>query len=168
MMLPNSMKVKKFSYGRTKIGPLIQEIAAHSIQKVSKVLQKVQFSLATDGSNDSDNYMHHIVVTFFDELVGQVTSKLFSLPWLEGDSIGKNIASLIIQVLKNHNISFENCISLSCDNANVMTEKTKDVYAFLKIQQLNLFLMGVFMSFNKFGCQERLCSVITFFWWIVG
>ena len=45
--------------------------------------------------------MYPIVMTFFDELVGQVTSKFLSLPSLEGDITGENIASLIIQDLMN-------------------------------------------------------------------
>ena len=48
-----------------KLAIYFLEIAAHSTQKISKVLQKVPFTLTTDDNNDSDNHMYPIVVMFF-------------------------------------------------------------------------------------------------------
>lgn len=141
-MFPESAEVKKFACGRTKAGHLVREIASDSTQKIANIIRDEAFTLATDGSNDTDNHMYPVVVTFFDQCVGQVASKLLSLPCLEGESTGENIANLMIEELKKLNIPFENCVSLSCDNAPVMTGNRKGLYAFLKIQQPKLFLMG--------------------------
>ena len=123
-IFPNSAEVKKFSCGRTKAGHIIREIASDSTKKISEVLRNGAFSIATDGSNDTEIQMYPLVVSFFDENVGHIVSKLLSLPYLEdADSTGANIADLIIKEFERLDIPFKNCLSIGFDNANVMIGK---------------------------------------------
>ena len=55
---------------------------------------------------------------------------------------GENIFQLIEAELRSSHIPWDNCLSLGCDNANVMTGRHKGVYAFVKDKQPSVFLSG--------------------------
>ena len=86
--------------------------------------------------------MYPIVVTCFDSSAEQISVKLLSLPIIEKNSPGENIANLIIQDFKKCNIPFENCIALGSDNTKVMIGNKKGAYAFLKKEHDNLVVFG--------------------------
>ena len=107
-MFSNSAEVKNFSCGKSKAGHIIREIARDSTRKFSEILRSRAFTIATDGRNDTEIEMYPLVVTFFDENVGQIVSKLLSLPFLEdADSTGANIANLIIKEFERLDIPFK-------------------------------------------------------------
>jgi len=55
---------------------------------------------------------------------------------------GENIFQLIKAKLRSSHIPWDNCLSLGCDNTNVMMGRQKGVYAFVKDKQPSVFLSG--------------------------
>lgn len=154
-MFPNSPEVKKYACGRTKTNYLVKEIAGQFSGKIIDILKNNLFSIATDGSNDiTENQMYPLVVTYFDGVSKKIRCNLLSLPVLTVDSTGENIAELINEEFSSHNIPWENCLSLSCDNANVMLGKKRGVIAHLKEKNPHLIAFGCLCHLLNLAAQK--------------
>lgn len=153
-MFLDSKEAKKYSCGRTKSSYLVKELAQESTKKIVAAAKKTAFSVATDGSNSGDDQLYPIVITYFNESLCKVSVELLSLPKLSEASTGANIAQLIISELQKFNIPWENCLSLSCDNAPVMVGKKKGVAAFLKCKQPNLIVFGCLCHLLNLAAQK--------------
>ena len=78
----------------------------------------------TDGSNDFEAVkLYPVAVRIFDNIAGRVLSSLLSVQQCEQASTGENIFHILNNELSRHNISWENCVSFSTDNASVMFTK---------------------------------------------
>ena len=65
-----------------------------------------------------------------------------SVPSLNKNSTGHNIAGLFIEEFLNFGISWKNCIGITTDNANVMIGTTNGVMGYLIEQQPELINIG--------------------------
>ena len=94
-MFPDSKISQKYGCARTKTSALVQYTASETKKEISELLQKTPFSLATDGSTDSNAVkLYPIVVSFFNAQIGQISTLLLSL--LEStDNTGEGIFSVI-------------------------------------------------------------------------
>jgi hypothetical protein len=69
------------------------------------------FSIATDGSNDSNQLKQFpLVVQTFNEATGCINAELFAMKVCEGPATGKNIFELIDEEFRALNIPLSNCI----------------------------------------------------------
>lgn len=141
-MFPQSETAKRYGCGKTKTSAIVQEMAQETCRFVVESLQKVPFSIATDGSNDSDSKLYPIVTTYFDHSLQRMVSRLLSLPVLEGESTGRNIGDLILRELERLNVPVENLIAFSADNAPVMLGNKNGVVSVLKAKQESLITIG--------------------------
>ena len=105
-------------------------------------MKSAPFSLATDGSNDSNSKLFPVVVKTFNPDTLSVESEVVSLPVLEDSATGKIIFDLCDGLLTEASIDWSNCIAFGCDNASVMTGVHKGVFAFIKQKNPNCVLSG--------------------------
>ena len=75
-------------------------------------MKNKKFSLATDGSNSiSNEKLFPIVITYFDDAIGKVTTVLLSLSKLDDDATGENIFSLLNNELTKNDVPWANCVA---------------------------------------------------------
>ena len=86
--------------------------------------------------------MYPIVVTCRKSDEQEVETALLSVPVLEKDATGENIANLILEALKIAEVPFENCLALGVDNAPVMIGENAGVAGFLLKKMPHLFIQG--------------------------
>lgn len=141
-MFPDSKISQKYGCARTKTSALVQYTASETKKEISELLQKTPFSLATDGSTDSNAVkLYPIVVSFFNAQIGQISTLLLSL--LEStDNTGEGIFSVINSELSSLAIPWENCISFSSDNAYTMIGANKGVAKFVKDRHSSVYVSG--------------------------
>lgn len=85
------------------------------------------FNFATDGSNDTNSKLYHMVVSYFDDNEERVVNMLLSNPNLVGRSTGEYIANLLRKEYTSNSLNWEIVISLGVDYENVMIGKTSGV-----------------------------------------
>lgn len=141
-MFPKSDVAKRYVCSRTNTTAIVGAMARHAQESTVSALKKGVFSVAIDGSNDSQAQLYPIVVTYFAKEVGFVESKLLALSTLEGQSTGRNIGALIIDTLTSMNIPLSNCIAFGSDNANVMLGRKNGVVAVLTEANENVIIIG--------------------------
>jgi len=142
VMFPDSEIAQRFQCGRTKATAIVKDLAAKHQTLLLERMKKYPFSLATDGSNDSNSKLYPIVVRTVDPDTLLVNAEVVSLPVLEESATGENIFNLLDKLLTDSGISWENCVSFGCDNASVMTGVHKGVFAFIKKKNPNCVLAG--------------------------
>lgn len=80
------------------------------------------------------------VIYLIDEEKGRVTTDLLSVRSCNGSSTGENIFNILDKELKDNNISWNNCVSFACENANVMIGIHKGVGAFIHKENESIYL----------------------------
>jgi len=120
-MFPDSEVAKKYGSARTKTTSMITALADSTQSDVVKALKCQPFSVSTDGSNDSHSKLYPVVVRYQNSVTGLVDCTLLSLPNLEFDATGENIAGLIDKCFTKLGVPWKNCVAIGCDNASVMT-----------------------------------------------
>lgn len=90
---------------------MISALAHNSQSNIVAALQEQPFSVSTDGSNDSDSKLYPIVVRYQNGLTGRVDCALLSVPNLELDATGENIAGLINKSFTELRVPWQNCIA---------------------------------------------------------
>lgn len=141
-MFPDSKIAQKYGCARTKTTALVQHMAGESKKEIVACLQQVPFSLATDGSTDSNSVkLYPLVVSFFNEAQGKISVVLLSVVETS-DNTGAGIFAVCNNELSSLNISWENCIAFSSDNASTMTGETKGVISFVKKHHPAVVLQG--------------------------
>ena len=91
IMFPDSKIAEAFSCARTKTTAIVKDIAKKHKHTLLARMKSAPFSLATDGSNDSNSKLFPIVVRTVNPDTLSVESEVVSLPVLEDSSTGKNI-----------------------------------------------------------------------------
>ena len=120
-MFPDSEIASQFKCGRTKARKLVGAIAKEKTEEITESLRERPFSLSTDGSNDKGaEQLYPIVLRYHDD--SKVVTDVLSVPTPDGNSSGENIFRALDSELKNHGLSWENCLSFGADNASVMRE----------------------------------------------
>lgn len=117
------------------------------------------FSVSTDGSNDADSKQYPLVIRSLDPASGLVNSELLCVPICSGSSTGENIFLLMNKELESRNIPWENCLSLGCDNASVMTGHKKGVFAYVKEKQPSVFLSGCALHLVHIGAKKAATAL---------
>jgi hypothetical protein len=142
-MFPDSEIAKKYSCGRTKSTHISMTIAGESIKNIRDNVGKnrMLYSLATDGSSDEEDKFFPILITHEDIATGLIKTSFLDMP-VVNSATGENIATAIKDCLGQHNLSLEQCVSLSSDNASVMTGKQRGVLGYLKKGNPGIYLMG--------------------------
>ncbi|XP_069139811.1 uncharacterized protein [Argopecten irradians] len=93
-MFPDSEIAKKYSCARTKSTAIAHCLAEDDDHQITKVISTAPFSIATDGSNDyGDVKLYPIIVKYFDDTVGLISTTMLTLSECEGRSTGENIFS---------------------------------------------------------------------------
>lgn len=142
-MFPDSKIASKYRCARTKTTEIIKSFARTTQDDLCKILKSKKFCIATDGSNAiSNEKLFSVVITYFDETIGKVTTTLLSLPKLDNDATGENIFSLLDDELKKYGVPWANCIAFCADNASVMLGEHKGVGAFIKKANSNIVIHG--------------------------
>jgi hypothetical protein len=141
-IFPNHEIGQKYSCARTKTSAIVSEWASSSQMELISTLQSRPFSLATDGSNESDSKLYPIVATYFNSNTGKIENNLLAVPVLKGESTGSNISHLLLNKLNQLNVPVINCIGFSSDNAPVMVGKKSGVLTMLREHQQNLISVG--------------------------
>lgn len=139
-MFPDSAIAKKYGCARTKTSALVQYMSSQTKEEIASVLRISAFSLSIDGSTDKNAVkLYPLVVSFFNEKLGQVCTLLLSL--LEcTDNTGQGIFSVINKELVSLGICWENCVAFSSDNANTMIGVNKGVFSFCKAKHPSIIL----------------------------
>eukprot|EP00745_Piridium_sociabile_P042107 TRINITY_DN8429_c0_g1_i5.p1 TRINITY_DN8429_c0_g1~~TRINITY_DN8429_c0_g1_i5.p1 ORF type:complete len:377 (-),score=57.46 TRINITY_DN8429_c0_g1_i5:308-1438(-) len=124
---PDSKIAQRVQCGRSKATAVIKEMAAQTSNDLQKRMKAGPYTVSTDGSNDTDSKQFPLVIRSINADTGLVTSELLSVPNCQGSATGQNIFNLINAEFQSRRIPWENCLSLGCDSANVMTGKHKGV-----------------------------------------
>jgi len=82
---------------------------------------------STDGSNDDKSKQFPIVIRTLNS--GLVSSEFLSVPICEGSATGEIILKLLEAELMYRNVPWTNCLTVGCENAQVMTGNKKGVIA---------------------------------------
>ena len=152
-MFPDSEIARSLQCGRSKATAMLQELAADSKTTLAQRMKNRPFTVSTDGSNDAGSKLFPIVVRTVDE-TSAVRSDVLSVPQCEGPATGRNIFNLIADEFEKHKIPWDNCISLGCDNANVMTGGNEGLFGYMKRKQPNLHLSGCVCHLIHIGAQK--------------
>jgi len=143
-MFRDSDITKRCGCGCTTTGCMIGELARSSQSKIAEVLASglTAFSVATDGSNDTESKLYRVVIRYHDPTTGRVDFSLLAVSNLTKDSTGENIADLIVETMASHKIPWKNCIAFSSDNASVITGRFKGCITYLKKLQPSVAFVG--------------------------
>jgi hypothetical protein len=140
-MFPKSSVANSYQCGRTKTTAIVLQQCKSIQEGIVSNISSQPFSIATDGSNDSEK-LYPIVVRYFDNTDGVVTEALLSVPTCDGASTGENIFTLLDDDLKKRNVSWNNCIAFESDNASVMTGCNKGVFGHITMVNPSVYLSG--------------------------
>ena len=117
-----SQAAENFSCGRTKTAVIVNCLGDHFFEKLKSDMKEMPYSLMLDGSNDTGlSKMFPIIVQVFDVNFNRVMIKFFDMDLIDG--IGASTAEAMFQSvdnqLSNHDISWDYCLAIGLDNANV-------------------------------------------------
>ena len=159
VMFPDSEIARKFQCGRSKATALVKELSHTAREDLLTSMQMMPFTVSTDGSNDdgTGNKQFPIVVRTFDQ--HDVRSDVLAVPVCKGSATGENIFRLLDDEFERNGVSWLNCISLGCDNANVMTGARKGVFAFCKAKHPNIFLAGCTLHLVHIAAEKGANSL---------
>lgn len=128
--LPDSNILKEITMKRLKTTRIITNVigASHK-DKIANDLQKHKFSILTDDSTDCSNIKTAcVVVRYYDEESGKITSKFWDLTSVfpnndpkaaEEGATGQRLYDLLIKTFVTRNVPLGNIISFGCDGASV-------------------------------------------------
>lgn len=99
----------------------MKEMAAQTTLMLGKRIQQLTFHDINGGSNDRRaKKLFLLLVRTVDANTMEVRSDVLVVPALQESATGENIFNLINNEFGAHDIPWEKCRSLGCDNANVM------------------------------------------------
>ncbi|XP_071504712.1 LOW QUALITY PROTEIN: zinc finger MYM-type protein 6-like [Diadema antillarum] len=141
-MFPDSNIAKEYSCARTKTSHIVGHLADCDSSNLTRAIKNAPFSIATDGSTDSEAVkLYPVLIHSFDEEMGRVVSELLELKECNERSTGENIFKLLDNALSSRGISWDKCVSFGTDNASVMTGKYKGVAAFLAAANPEIYIL---------------------------
>ena len=141
-MFPHDPVAKKYSCGRTKTTAVMKACANDRMDATAADMKSGPFILGTDGSQEGEEKYFPIVIRSLDIAAGCVRTSLLANPTCSESATGENIFQLLEDELKSRNINWGNCLSLVCDNCNVMTGKNKGVIKFVRDKSPAVHLAG--------------------------
>ena len=111
---------------------------------IVKKIRGTRFSISTDGSSDraATEQLYPVVIRYFDEDCSKVVSALLEIATTNERSTGKGIFNLLDKVFVDNELSWQNVVCFSADNAAVMMGDKNGVRAFVNEKNNNIFIMG--------------------------
>ena len=140
--LSDSEIAKQFKSGRTKT-TIVKTLATEAQTAAANRLQNGSFVLGTDGSQEGRDQFFPVVVRYLKNET--IATELIAKPTCTEAATGKNIFEVVSRALSSLGVPRQNCLSLVCDNANVMTGKNKGVIANMSI------------------CRPQMCTLLVAF-----
>ncbi len=141
-MFPDSDIAKKFKCGHAKTTALICMQSADRSRGIADDIGSQPFTVCTDGSNDQSDKFYPVIVRYVDPQ-GSVKSGLLHVPTVDEPSCtGENIFNTVTEKLREHGLSWENCLALGADNANVMSGKKNGVIGHIRRVSEHTFFAG--------------------------
>ena len=137
---PDSDIAKQFKCGRTKTTQIVKTLALDAQTTAATHLQKGPFVVGTDGSQEGGDKYFPVVVRYIKDEI--ITTELLANPTCKESATGENIFDVVSDAMSNLGVPWQNCLSLVCDNANVMTGINKGVIAYVHKQAPNVHLAG--------------------------
>ena len=134
-MFPNSKITTKYKCKRTKTTYVLTgAVAKNNIEELSKYLQSSWYGLATDGSSDeTDKYLS--VLVRYEEPNGLSRISLLDMPDFNVGSDTQAMFNTIDYAIKSAKLSWDNCVTYSSDNTNLMIEKKNSLLTKIKNSQ---------------------------------
>ncbi|XP_041470149.1 uncharacterized protein LOC121419757 [Lytechinus variegatus] len=117
-IFPDSQIANKYAARRTKTACIINGAVAPFFQrKLVDHMKNHPFSIAIDGSSDNDiEKMNPMTVRIFD--MGRVNTQFLDM-CMSSQSTAEALFNKMDEVLRRHNIQWENCVGLGVDNTSV-------------------------------------------------
>ena len=79
-MFPNNAVAKRYRCGQTKTRSLVRALDSNADSEITTVLKTNPYSLATDGSNDIQDFkLYPLVVKYFDDALGRMCTTLLAV-----------------------------------------------------------------------------------------
>ena len=121
-----------------------QEMATMEVEKTVAVLSERVYSLSIDGGSKRLSKTYPILVYGFDPTQERIVWKMLDVGTLhiEDRATGENIFALLSDAVVSNALSWERCLALSVDNANVMSGDKKGVFGRLCTMQPACHLAG--------------------------
>ena len=142
VMFPDSEIAKKFRCSRTKTTALIKMQSDDVIDSIVSAIGDEPFAICTDGSNDQSDKFYPVIIRYLNK-DGIITSSLLQVPTVDDPKCsGENIFKLLDEQLSLHSLSWDNCLALGADNANVMSGKNKGVIGHIRIKAPHVHFAG--------------------------
>nr|XP_042901375.1 phosphoglucosamine mutase-like [Parasteatoda tepidariorum] len=158
-MFPDSDIAKNYNCGRTKSSAIANEMANELQKSIMDQLKNAAFSIAIDGTNDSDSKLHPLVVTFFDELIQKIQSCVLAFTIIRDGCTGVNIANGVLDKLRTLGIPFQKCVSFGAGNAPVMMDVRNNAQKFLKDVQNELIIIGCPCHLLNLAFQKSISAM---------
>jgi hypothetical protein len=164
-MFSDSECAKRYGCARTKTTAIIQMLGKDDESRITEILKKQAFSLATDGSTDLDDAkLYPIVVRYFDRTLEKIVCSLLTLVESKVASTGANIYKLLDDELQKRKIPWANCLSFSSDNAAVMSGLGKGVAGIMDRTHPGIYFVGCACHLMHLAAQkaalELPCAVV--------
>ena len=145
-IFPDSAIAKRFSCARTKATCIINDaLCPHFETELVDQMKTNPFSLAIDGSNDTDlQKMNPVTVRIFDEKQMKVATKFLEMCLTTGvqGAPAEAIFSALNVALTSRSLLWENCVGLSVDNASVNMGKHNSLLTRAKEKNSSIYMMG--------------------------
>ena len=142
-MFPDSNIAKGFSCGKIKARSILNyAIGPHYIRDVVAKMKNYPFSLAVDGSNDTDlKKMNPLTVRIYDINRGYIATRFVDMGMTSG-SDAESIFQTIASVFQKNNLSWGKCIGFSVDNTNVNMGNRNSIKTRVLGRNENCFILG--------------------------
>ena len=132
-----------YSSRRTKTACMINgAIAPYYKQHLVSVMKSEPFSLAVDGSSDSDvEKMNPLTVKFFDISRSKASTQFLDM-CMSSISTAEGIFSKVDSVLETHDISWDNCVGFGLDNTSVNMGCHNSIKSRVLQKNPSIYIMG--------------------------
>ena len=145
-MFPDSKITKSYKSARTKTRAIVNVLAEQARLETVTLVKEIHFSISTDGSNDKGSeQLYPILVRYHDKQ--KVVTDVLTIASPEGNSTRLGIFQSINKALTSAGLSWDNCISVGCDNASVMMGHLNGVAAHIKENSQIVIFRGVHVIF---------------------
>ena len=145
-IFPDSNVAKSFSAARTKSTCILNmALRPHFEKLLIEHMQANPFSIAVDGSNDSDlQKMNPMTVRIFDFSRGQVCTRFLDMCLTQGTNAGtaEAIFKSMDEALQSRNIPWSNCVGVGVDNASVNMGRHNSIRSRALEKNRNIYFMG--------------------------
>ena len=159
IIFPDSKTTSSYSSARTKTTAIVNEaFGTHCHDFIVQHCQNYPCSCGTDGSNDTGiQKMNPVSIRIYDANTSKVVINHFYNMCLTEGEHGATAESIFAAMANNFdldNIPFQNCVSLSANNASTMVGKRNSLASRFKDKNSEIFISGCPMSPSAYRSQS--------------